>query len=90
MKMKLNLLAAGIFLAAVSIGFGQSTLQFTVTSCTVVESDAAVAINVQRLNDTETIVSVDYATADGTATNGLPGRWPSAPAKPTRPLQCRS
>ena len=29
MKTKLNLLAAGIFLAALGTGFGQSTLQFS-------------------------------------------------------------
>jgi poly(3-hydroxybutyrate) depolymerase len=71
MKTQLNLLTAGIFLAAVNAGFGQSTLQFTATSCTVVESAAAVALVVQRVNDPNTVVSVDYATADGTATNGL-------------------
>ena len=35
------------------------------------ESAGAVALLVQRVNDTNTVVSVDYATADGTATNGL-------------------
>jgi poly(3-hydroxybutyrate) depolymerase len=71
MQTNLNLLAAGIILAAVHTGFSQSTLQFTAASCTVVESTAAVALIVQRVNDTNTIVSVDYATADGTATNGF-------------------
>lgn len=71
MKMKLNLLAASIFLTALSTGLGQSTLQFTASTCTVVESAATVALVVQRVNFTDTVVSVDYATADGTATNGL-------------------
>src|SRR5207249_6008737 len=48
-----------------------STLQFTATSYTVAESAGAVTLNVQRTDDTSTEVGVDYATADGTATNGL-------------------
>ena len=66
-----HFLATGIFLAAASTGLGQSTLQFTASTCIVVESAAAVALVVQRVNFTDTVVSVDYATADGTATNGL-------------------
>src|SRR2546429_997675 len=31
----------------------------------------SVALTVQRLNDTNTAVTVDYAAVDGTATNGL-------------------
>ena len=54
-----------------STGFGQSTLQFSATTYTVAESAGAVTLTVQRVNDTNTAVSVDYATADGTATNGL-------------------
>ena len=71
MKTKLNLLAAGIFLAALSTGFGQSTLQFSAASYTVAESAGAGTLTVQRSTDTSTAVSVDFATADGTATNGL-------------------
>jgi Calx-beta domain/Immunoglobulin domain len=48
-----------------------ATLQFAVTTCTVVEGAGTVALLVQRVNDTNTVVSVDYATADGTATNGF-------------------
>jgi poly(3-hydroxybutyrate) depolymerase len=71
MKTTLNLLAAGIFLAAVNAGFGQSTLQFSASFYTVPEWAGTVTLTVQRTNDTSTEVSVDYATADGTATNGL-------------------
>ena len=67
----INLLATGWFLAAVGIGFGQSTLQFTAPTYTVAEWAGTVTLTVQRTNDTSTEVSVDYATADGTATNGL-------------------
>jgi len=71
MKTKLNLLATGIFLAAIATGLGQSTLQFAAATYTVAESAGTATLTVQRLNDTNTLVSVDYATADGTATNGL-------------------
>ena len=80
MKTKPNLLAAGILLAALATGLGQSTLQF-VTNCSFVPdwaSSTAVPdwasparLAVQRTNDLNTVVSVDYATADGSATAGL-------------------
>jgi poly(3-hydroxybutyrate) depolymerase len=71
MKTKLNLLAIGIFLTAAVAGSGQSTVQFTATSYTAAESAGTVAVTVQRLNDTNPLVTVDYAAVDGTATNGL-------------------
>ena len=71
MKTELNLLATGIFLAALSTGLGQSTLQFSASTYTVAESAGAVTLAVQWLNDPNTTVSVDFGTADGTATNGL-------------------
>ena len=71
MKTKLNLLAAGMLLAAANAGFGQSTVQFTAGAYTVPEWAGTVTLTVQRTNETNTAVSVDYATADGTATNGF-------------------
>ena len=71
MKTQLNLLAAGIILAAVNAGFSQATVQFSVASSTVAESAGTATLSVRRLNDTNTPVSVDFATADGMATNGL-------------------
>src|SRR5262245_41045380 len=71
MKTQLSFLAAGIFLAALGTGFGQSTLQFSASTYTVAESAGTATLSVRRLNDTATVVSVDYATADGTATNGV-------------------
>jgi poly(3-hydroxybutyrate) depolymerase len=50
---------------------GQATLQFGATSYTVAESAGAVTLTVQRTGDTTTAVTVDYATVDGTATNGI-------------------
>ncbi len=70
MKTTFNLLAVGIFLAALGTGFGQSTLQFSASTYTVVENAGTATLSVRRLNATNTVVSVDFATADGTATNG--------------------
>jgi len=48
-----------------------STLQFAASSSTVGGWAGSVTLTVQRTNGTNTDVSVDYATADGTATAGL-------------------
>src|SRR5262245_4096949 len=71
MKTQLNFLAAGIFLVALGTGFGQSTLQFSASTYTVPENAGTATLSVRRLNETDTVVSVDYATADGTAANGV-------------------
>jgi len=67
----MNLLTAGLLLAAVSGVWGQPTLQFTASSISVNEAAGAVTLTVQRQGDLDSEVGVDYATADGTATNGL-------------------
>jgi hypothetical protein len=64
-----------IFALVLSIGTAArlpaaSTVQFTASTYTVAESAGTVTLTVQRVNDTNTPVSVDYTTADGTATNG--------------------
>lgn len=56
--------------SAVSI-HAASTIQFSAASYTVAENAGAANLAVQRTGDTGTEVGVDYATADGTATNGL-------------------
>jgi poly(3-hydroxybutyrate) depolymerase len=48
-----------------------STTQFSATSYAVAENAGSATLTVQRSGDTHTEVGVDYATADGTATNGL-------------------
>ncbi|MDB6040085.1 MAG: hypothetical protein JWM99_3926 [Verrucomicrobiales bacterium] len=48
-----------------------STIQFTAPTYTVAENAGAAMLSVRRTGDTSTPVSVDYATTDGTATNGL-------------------
>src|SRR4029079_789608 len=48
-----------------------SSLQFSRLSYSVAESAGAIAIPVLRLNDATAGVAVEYATADGTATNGV-------------------
>jgi poly(3-hydroxybutyrate) depolymerase len=59
-----------IVLVAATFAQAASTVQFAASSYTVAESAGTVSLAVQRSNDTDTEVSVDYATADGTATNG--------------------
>jgi hypothetical protein len=71
MKAKPSFLAAALFLAATSGAWGQSILQFAATIYDVVEGAGAVTLPVQRTDDTTTTASVDYETADVTATNGL-------------------
>src|SRR5437867_4181053 len=66
----LTLLAA-LLSAMVVTGKGQSTLQFSASRYTVAESAGSATLIVQRTGDTNTAVSVDFATADGTATNGF-------------------
>lgn len=48
-----------------------STIQFSAASYTVAESVGAATLTVQRTGDTDTEVGLDYATADGTAANGV-------------------
>ena len=48
-----------------------STIQFSATSYTVAENAGTVTLIVQRTNDMDTVVSVDYTCTDGTAANGL-------------------
>jgi len=48
-----------------------STIKFGASSYTVAENAGSVCLAVLRAGDTDTVVSVDFATADGTATNGL-------------------
>jgi hypothetical protein len=60
-----------IGLVGITASLAQPTVQFTATSDTVAESAGAITLSVQRTGDTSTRASVDYATADGTATSGL-------------------
>ncbi len=48
-----------------------STIQFSAGNYPVAEDAGAVVLTVVRTNDVDTLVTVDYACADGTATNGL-------------------
>jgi len=71
MNTKSVLLAAAFLSATAYTGRAQPTIQFGATSYTFAESASFATITVQRLSDLTTTVSVDYATTDGTATNGL-------------------
>jgi hypothetical protein len=89
------ILATGLFLSTISAASAQPTIQFAASSYTVSEAAASVTLSVQRLNDPTAEVHVDYAPVTGRprldqSTRRSPGLWPSALAKPTRPLWCRS
>lgn len=71
MKTKLNLLATGVLLAGLETGLGQASLQFSTNIYMVAETAGSGLLTVQRTGDTTTAVSVDFATANGTATAGL-------------------
>src|SRR5688572_22040778 len=73
MKTKTYYWAAGLTIGLGTSAYVQaaSTIQFTAASYSFAESAGFATIAVQRLSDPSTTVSVDYATADGTATNGL-------------------
>ena len=70
MKTKLNLLPTGIFLAALTTGFGQSTIRFT-ANYNLPENAGNATISVRRTGDTSVESSVDYATTNVSATAGL-------------------
>ena len=59
-----------LLFAAVTAGFGQPTLQFAAGIYAVAENAGTVTLTVQRLNDANSAVTVDYATADATAIAG--------------------
>ena len=67
----IHCLTLAFALGATTNGFGQATLQFTAASYSVPENAGNAVLTVLRAGDTNTAVGVDYATVDGTATNGL-------------------
>ncbi len=71
MKTSTCLAIPAILLTCTAALHAASTIQFSANSNTVAESAGTVVLTVQRTNDLNTPVSVDYDTADGTATNGL-------------------
>jgi poly(3-hydroxybutyrate) depolymerase len=64
------LLALGFLTAATTL-VAQQVLQFNPASYTIGENAGDLTLTVQRTGDTNADVSVDYATADGTATAGV-------------------
>jgi len=70
-----RIIKTGLFLllllaVATSTGLAQPAIQFAVSNCTVPELDGTISLSVQRSDDSTPAVTVDYATADGTATAG--------------------
>ena len=59
-----------LFLTALGTGLGQTTLQFSTNIYYVTENAGSVILTVQRTGDTNAAVSVDYASANGTAIAG--------------------
>jgi dienelactone hydrolase len=70
MKLNLKLLAVGILQAAFNTGFGQSSLQFSTNIYSLAENAGTALLIVQRTGETNSMVTVDYATANGTAIAG--------------------
>src|SRR5207245_2473049 len=58
------------FLACTMPGEAASTIQFTSTVYSVAENAGTVALSVRRTDDVDTVVQMDYASADGTAIAG--------------------
>src|SRR5262245_44398559 len=58
-------------LGAITRTQAASVFQFAASTYGFAESAETASVTVQRRVDLNTLVSVDYATADGTATNGL-------------------
>lgn len=65
------LLTCLIGLAGPMAGWAQPIVQFSASSYSVAESAGTATLTVQRTANLDTPVSVDFATTDGTATNGL-------------------
>jgi len=60
--------APGVIVKAdISAGLGPKMLQFSQSSYVVTEASTSVTITVNRLGDTSSAATVDYATSDGTA-----------------------
>lgn len=75
MKMPPATLIAGLFPVILFAGSthlqAASTVQFSAANYRVAEGAGSVALTVQRTGDVNTVVAVDYACADVTATNGV-------------------
>ncbi len=71
MKTRTFLLFAGVLMSSMLGSFSQSTVQFSTNIYMVAETAGSVLLTVERSGDTATAVSVDFATANGTATAGL-------------------
>lgn len=70
MKTKV-LFCVALLLGSLCPGRGQAIVQFSAASYQAFEGAGSVTLAVQRTGDLNSSVGVDYATVDGTATNGL-------------------
>jgi polyhydroxybutyrate depolymerase len=67
----IHCLTLAMALLATTDGFAQAILQFSAPNYGVPENAGEVLLTVQRTGDTSMEAGIDYATIDGTATNGL-------------------
>ena len=66
-----TLMATGMLLLLPGLVSAQSTFNFSLPAYTCSESDRSTVLQVVRSGAADTLASVDYATKDGTARNGL-------------------
>ncbi len=71
MNSKYILFTIGIVLANLTVALCQPVLQFSTNNYSVPEWAGSVTLSVVRLQELTSVASVDYATSDGTATDGL-------------------
>ncbi|MBI2929910.1 MAG: hypothetical protein HYY24_29985 [Verrucomicrobia bacterium] len=71
MKTYLHLIVAGVSLAIAPSLLAQATLEFRAATQTTSENAGTVALRVLRSGDSNSPVTVDYATADGSAVAGV-------------------
>src|SRR3989442_13639887 len=71
-RTRTKLLAAGILLVALGNAVAQSlsTVQFAAASYSVNENAGSVTLTVQRIGEPDGYAYMEYATRDGTATDG--------------------
>jgi len=72
MKLQATLRFASFFAMTLAASLhAASVIQFATASFTIAENAGQATITAQRTEDLDTPVNVDYATANGKATNGL-------------------
>lgn len=71
MNIRLRLMAGAMLLCLCGAGRAQSVIQFSVVTYLLNEDTGVASLTLQRTNDVNSGVTVDFATTNGTATAGL-------------------